>query len=411
MSEEKDIFSEIIRNKLSNYSLPVDDGSWNKIEDQLNYAQRAKTKRLWFTAIAAAASIALLFLLYPLNKKTYQNETANQLSNHEETIIQTVSEEEIIQPILQSNIEHPAVFRKSQPRKRLAENEFTVEVIQKEEVSEENQIVPANEESVVRENPQTPLVYDFNFGNDVKIPSIKNRKRQSVNLSFGSGRNLIAKNSMPVMNSVYRTPPEEGSLESELTYFRAATQEIVKTKTEELLLEENYSDVMHYPPLSFGVTIKKDLSRKVAIESGIVYSFLASSFSGSTNFKDKADLQLHYIGVPLNVLTRLYYDRSSKWGFYLSTGGMVEKGFLSHFVQKKYFNNDYPVYTGTSDEKIKGLQWSIGISPGFDYQIYKNYGIYIEPKLSYYFDNGQPESARTEHPVVIGINAGVRFIW
>jgi predicted porin len=91
---------------------------------------------------------------------------------------------------------------------------------------------------------------------------------------------------------------------------------------------------------------------------------------------------------------------------------MVEKGILSHFVQRTYYDNiDNHMKTITSNEKIKGLQWSLGISPGVDYHIHKNYSFYFEPKLSYYFDNNQPKSARTIHPLVVGINAGVRYVW
>ncbi|MDR2691614.1 MAG: porin family protein, partial [Dysgonamonadaceae bacterium] len=60
-------------------------------------------------------------------------------------------------------------------------------------------------------------------------------------------------------------------------------------------------------------------------------------------------------------------------------------------------------------EKISGLQYSISFAPGIDYRIYRNYSVYFEPAISYYFDNKQPVSARTERPVVIGLNVGLRL--
>jgi len=417
MDKEKDILGEIIKEKLSNYSLPVDDDSWSKIEEQLNSATGGKSKRLWFAAMAVAASITLLLILFQFNNKDYQNETANLLSNHEEEIVQNVPETEIVQSDLQQNVEHTTVFRKPQSGKQLAENELTAEVIPNEEVPKEGQNIQETAQSSVKENPTILNVSDLNLWKEVEIPAIRNKKRQSINFSLGSGRNLLAKNDAPLSQGPYRVSRgnelhSSDIVYSDIIYYNTAVQSGVPTPTtEDIIANEYYSDAVHYPPVSFGVTVRKDLDRTIAIETGIVYSFIATSFSKEDFYKSKAGLYLHYIGIPLNIHTRLYGNRNSQWGVYLSTGGMVEKGFLSHFVHKTFLGDENSVRTVRLNEKIKGLQWSVGISPGIDYQIYKNYSIYLEPKLSYYFDNNQPESARTKHPVVVGMNAGIRFEW
>ena len=201
-------------------------------------------------------------------------------------------------------------------------------------------------------------------------------------------------------------------LDAGMTYYKEAVQNVANSQSEAILSYEDYPNITYYPPLSFGITIKKELNRRFAIESGIVYSFLATAFSKESPLKSNANLQLHYIGIPLNVHTRILGDRSSRWEVYLSAGGTVEKGISSHFVQNVYYgNNDNSLVTVNSNEKIRGLQWSLSISPGIDYQIHKNYSIYLEPKVGYYFDNDQPISARTKHPVVAGINAGIRYSW
>jgi len=46
---------------------------------------------------------------------------------------------------------------------------------------------------------------------------------------------------------------------------------------------------------------------------------------------------------------------------------------------------------------------------GTTYKIQQNIGLFFEPKISYYYKNNQPISARTEYPVVFGLSAGVRF--
>jgi len=406
MDKEHDLFSEIVKNKLANYTLPVDDDSWDKVAKRLNPPLRKKTRRPWIAAIAVAASIALLFLIFPINKKTHHYETANQVSDYEETIIQDVSEKEIVRPILSQDVESSPSFRKSRLRERLPENSLTTEVILKEEIAEENPVVSPKEEPSAPENHPISVDSYYDLGKKMQMPSIKQKKRQSLRFSFGSGGSLLAENNTN-LNSFQESPKSSDS-----PYFRAATQTENKSRTEEILSYENYPDVTRHLPLSFGVTAKRELNRTFAIESGIVYSYITTSFGREFYPKSKADLQLHYIGVPLNLHTRIYGDRFSRWEVYLSTGGAVEKGVLSHFVQKTYYDNmDNYMKRVVSDEKIKGLQWSIGISPGVDYQIHKNYSIYFEPRLSYYFDSDQPVSARTAHPVVVGINAGVRYTW
>ena len=401
MDKENDKFSEIIKDKLANYTLPVADDSWDKIAERLNPVPKKKTQRRWIAAIAVAASIALLFLIFTINKKTYHHETANQLSDHEKTIVQNVPEKEIVQPILPKDVESPTVIRKSQPSERLAENNRSTEVISTEEFPEENPVIPQDEKQSAPE--KLPVFTDsyYDLEKEIQTPVIKPKKRQSIRFAFGSGSSLLAGNNTDIKSY-------QGIPNSESPYFRAANQAVSNSRTEEILKNEEYQDVVHHLPLSFGITVKKELNQTFAVESGVIYSYITTSFNRQTSPRSNADLQLHYIGIPLNVHTRIFGNSLSQWEVYLSTGGMVEKGVLSHFSQKTFYDT---IITVTSDEKIKRLQWSMGISLGVDYQIYKNYSIYFEPKLSYYFDNNQPVSARTEHPVVVGINAGVRYVW
>ena len=406
MDNEKDRFIEIVKDKLTNYTLPVDDDSWNKIAERLNPAPHKNIRLWWIAAIAAAACIALLFLLFPINQKTVQQETANQLSGHEKPIIQDVPKKETVQSALPLSAESPKIDRKTRLPEQLPENNLTAEAIpEKENLPVET---PSKENPKSAEN-QYPIPSDSNFGEEKQTPIIKNKKQRSIQLSFGSGRNLFADNKTNIQQ-----PPSQTTfaMSQNTGYFRASALSLSQSKTEEILSYTDYPNVTTHLPLSFGVTLKKRLTRTFAVESGIVYTFLSTSFNRESSPKSHADLQLHYLGIPLNLHTRIYGDRLSKWEVYLSTGGMIEKGIYSHFLQKTYYDNiNNTVQTIVSNEKIRGLQWSVNISPGVDYQIYKSYSIYLEPKLSYYFDNDQPVSARTKHPVVVGINAGVRYRW
>ena len=411
MNKENDLFSEAVKNKLVNYTFPVDDDSWETIAQRLDQSRRKKIQQQWIAAIAVAASITLiLFLLLPINNKTYNHETADQISNDEETIIQIVSKKENVQPVIPKTFEFSSSFRKSQQGKRLAINELATEVIPREDIAEENQDFPTKEESIASENSHSPASY-LNFEKEELTPAIiKHKKQNSLRFSLGSGGTLLAQNSLEMIQNQANYVARSSNIE--LSYFRSAAVEINEPRTIDLIMNENFTDVVHHLPLSFGVTVKKEIDQTFAVESGVIYSYLTTSFSKESYPASKANLQLHYIGIPLNLHTHIFGNRFSKWEVYLSTGGMIEKGLLSHFALKTFYDNsDNAVKTVTLNEKINGLQWSVGISPGVDYKILRNYSIYFEPKVSYYFDNDQPVSARTQHPVVIGINAGLRYTW
>jgi len=407
MDKENDPFLEIIKDKLDKYTLPVDDDLWDKIEKQLNTASPHTTKRQWIAAIAVAASIALLLLLLPINKnKTTNYETADLLSDHEETIISDVLEEPITQLVFSQNFETSSVVKKSQSPKQLAENNLAIEVIPEREIAKEEN--PSTQAETVSEIRRGYPVDNYDFLEE-RIPVVKQKKRQSLRLSLGSGGNLVAFNSFEAYQGSNRY--YENLSSTDMLFFRSAPQEVSESIAKNILANENYPSVNYRLPLSLGVTFKKELNQSFAIESGLVYSFLTTSFSRELP-KSQANLQLHYVGIPMNLHTSIYKDRFSQWEVYLSAGGMVEKGILLHFYQNNYYDdsNNY-TRTVTSNEKIEGLQWSVGISPGVDFKLHKNYSIYLEPKLNYYFDNHQPESARTQHPIVVGINAGVRYTW
>jgi len=86
---------------------------------------------------------------------------------------------------------------------------------------------------------------------------------------------------------------------------------------------------------------------------------------------------------------------------------MLEKGLSSFYVVNQHAGNQ--TITTTATTNIDGVQWSVNGAVGTTYKFQRHFGIFFEPKISYFFDNHQPISARTNYPVVIGLTAGVRF--
>jgi len=169
-----------------------------------------------------------------------------------------------------------------------------------------------------------------------------------------------------------------------------------------ILSPADFSDRTYTAPISFGFTASKKLSKILSLETGLTYTYLLTKFE-SMNYN--ADLNLHYLGIPMNLSAQIW--KNQKWGVYGSGGAMVEKGLRSVYVQNQHVGNQ--IITTTASTKIEGLQWSLNAALGVTYNIYKDIDIYLEPKFSYYFDNNQPISIRTDREIIVGVEGGFRY--
>lgn len=162
----------------------------------------------------------------------------------------------------------------------------------------------------------------------------------------------------------------------------------------------------HYFPISAGLNLTYSfLNDKMAVGLGLNYSYLYSKYEALVDRRYDANVKqsVHYIGVPLN----LYYNivGNEYITFYASLGGMMEKALKI----------DYDVTT-LSGEKMdryitpKGFQWSVNVGVGFEYRFVEFMGLYIDPRLTYYFqEKSQPFTVRSEQPLQFNLEIGFRF--
>jgi predicted porin len=167
----------------------------------------------------------------------------------------------------------------------------------------------------------------------------------------------------------------------------------------------DFTNITYSVPISFGLIIRKNIDKALSLESGLVYTYLQTRYNNTTANSPNAQLNLHYLGVPLNLIAKV--RNNPKWEVYFSVGGMLEKGLWSVYQQHTYFATQ--VYTTTVETGIVGFQWSTNAAIGTTYKFQKNLGIFFEPKVSYFFNNNQPASARTNQPTELGLVAGLRY--
>ena len=157
----------------------------------------------------------------------------------------------------------------------------------------------------------------------------------------------------------------------------------------------------HDRPVSFGLTVSYPFTDRLAVSSGLVYTKLNSDFVSIMQENQVHRHQtLHYVGIPLNLQFALWRWRDLN--VYLTGGGQAD------------WNIKAKATTDGIDQVMSKdrMQWSIGGGLGVQYSILPQLGIYAEPGIRYYFDNGSSVSNFfKDKPTDFHLELGFRFQW
>lgn len=154
----------------------------------------------------------------------------------------------------------------------------------------------------------------------------------------------------------------------------------------------------HYQPISFGLTTNIPISSRLSLTTGLVYTRLRSDFvnimGGTPLSKEQT---LHYLGVPVSAQFKI-------WGYkglsvYASAGGQADYNVKAHMEQEGV---DYPA----SRDR---WQFSVQAAGGVEYDVIPQLGLYVEPGVKYYFDNGSNVSNFfKDKPTNFNLQVGIR---
>lgn len=148
----------------------------------------------------------------------------------------------------------------------------------------------------------------------------------------------------------------------------------------------------HYMPWNIGVDVRYNITKRWSVEAGIAYTHLKTELL-ERGSDDWATQRLHYVGIPLKADYK--FHRWNNFTCYASAGGMIEKCVCAT-IDKESFS-------------VPELQYSAGISAGIEYNIDKNFSVYFEPGISYFFDNNDNvKSIRKASPLAVNITSGLR---
>lgn len=415
-----------IHDRLGSYEKDAPEGLWEGISRKLpklndggmltHKPQRTAKFRMWRVAgVAAAASVALVIGYNFLGNDTKDNiNIATNTTNHHNMLASSqkpigneptdICADQATHSADDLLSEQPKLANASteQPTLASASMETDVkEISSKEENSKEEnkQTVtkPAKREDsyVLPHNPDNNLL-TFNDmterRGDEDAPS-----RWSVSTGAMGGLGASGTTTAYGDYLVLSCPGVADTKDSPMLDMNTINRDI-ETKTE----------YEHHLPIRIGLSVAYALTDRLSISSGLTYTRLASDIKdASRESKYIGEQRLHYVGIPVNVS---YKVASSRWISLYGTAGVLAEKCVSGTTDEGYVENNTMKYTNTHDISSKPLQMSVNAGVGIQFDFIDNVGIYAEPGLSYYFDDGSAlQTIYKEKPLNFNLNVGVRF--
>ena len=355
-----------VRDHLADYEAPVPDDLWDKIEARLPkelIAEKPKARRvpLWVRWTAAAAFVGVLIgttaLLWPSHEET---PTAPMASVTKKALVRIVS------PVLAETpkAESAHTVQPDTASLNIKEVEPQVAEVLPQQTSVEP--TPAEEQPKMEPSQQT-LIREL----DQKIAEYKEHRGRRTTLSLYASNGFgDLKNRNGVLMSA--------EMLANFDYDSRMGVSSTRSGDPSPVYLANYEErQQYYQPISFGLTANIPISSALSLSSGVVYTRLRSDFTNIANILVyQKQMTLHYIGIPLNVQYRVW-----QWhglNVYATAGGQAD------FNVKARLEADGMEQAMDKDR----VQWSVGGALGVQYNIIPQLGLYAEPGIKYYFDNG-----------------------
>lgn len=166
------------------------------------------------------------------------------------------------------------------------------------------------------------------------------------------------------------------------------------TETNGPVMTDDVKASNHHASWSFGLSAGYQLSPKVMLESGLVYTLLTSDVQ--MKFSGTKEQRIQYLGVPLKLNYQIIGDQHFQ--FYASGGLMLE-----HTLSAE---------RGKDKLDLKPWQWSSNLSAGTQLRVARHLYLYLEPGVNWYFDaEASAPSLRSESPVYFNLKGGLRIAY
>ena len=373
---------------------------WDKVSEGLDKASKGRTVVLWWKRAAAGfGAAAALAVGLVLNHGT--DDTLVPDAGDDMIAVVQAPEAEKAEEVMMAQVRETAMpehiartARVVVPVREIrmpAEEQVIPEEEEEAVTPEEQQAEPSETEKSEANGKESNLTYKYN---EEYMPSEWEEKEEKERRKAGTS---LVLSGVAGTNGTHAGP---GGLKKQPSISTAP----LKTGVKKTSTKSTYGI-----PLSFGAGVKIDFTEKWSLGLGVNYTLLTSKFYGiyrKVNEQGVEEMNIHsdirnsqhYLGIPVNAFYNIVDSRYLN--FYTYAGGTVEKCLSDHY---QMLGKDF-----SHTEKVKGVQLSANLGIGVEFLLGRHLGLYIDPSLRYYFNTGQPSSIRTEQPLMLGLEMGLR---
>ena len=423
MKQDKDKIKDIFSSKLKNFEAEVSPFLWDNIQETISSVAEKNIparKRIILRYASIAASIALILvpsLLLWLNntnviKSALQAET---------TTLQAINTSQPVTEDLENKITPPAQNRlKSNttdkqievvpvsniPASYYEEENNETSLTENQEDSNEKQIAvhPTTQPTTdIMSNKPSKLVYARSHLQKEEARENKLLVGLNTNSSFFSSES--SKNTGQVGLSAK-------SAEEEFSAYRNQYAE-----NKDFVIDHNQ-------PITFGLNISKSITSKLAVETGIFYTYASSKIKSNGTLKVNEKQSLYYWGIPVNL--NYNFLELGDVDFYATTGVAIQKDFQgyqrstvinpSNGIESNIVSGTSGIITEKGVIEVKNNirqnhpQVSARLGLGVSYPIVRDINVYGNIGGAYFFKAGnEHRTIYSDKKKQFDINVGLKL--
>lgn len=374
---EQDKFIQQLRDKLDGFEMDVPEGLWENIEAALQkqgvlpvseprHTRQSRFITLRHWAVAASVVACLVGGGYWWWSRHHVEGAPDSIQPPEKAVatVTTVTAETAETAKTAETAETTKTTEAVKAVKTSPNPSYRrgMEVPSPEETSptlssrRETEVNPAVAISLPKEEPE-----------EITPPTPKRRKQPYISIYSGNGiDNYLSSNGV------------EMAEQKANSYHALYASNTHATRSRDIIYLASYEERQkHDHPIAVGLSLSYPLSNRISVTSGAVVTWLHSEFENI--IRDQTitrNQQLVYFGIPLSMNYRFWQYKGLK--LYALAGGQA----------------DWNVSVDTNTDGVKQeinkdrMQWSVHAGAGIEFCPIPQLGLYVEPGVKYYFDNG-----------------------
>ena len=408
----KEDWTKQMKQKLEGHQMTPPAGLWESISNEMQLqtesapvsapAKTVSMHRWYWVAAAVILAIVGCFTVYQFDTKepqltaNSQKVMAPQTSTDEPAM--PIEEPILLAQATSDNKVEKTMGTKCQPHPQVYEQQVpTGDNLQ--EVADDQQQVSEDTKIIASQEKKQTYLPDVINPSETRSKSSDTGK-WTIGLNGSNGLLMASNNLGNTMGGQFLNSDANYAVNSDVDLGKnggtIVTDYIKFGETSSFTNMYTLPDVVskHKLPVRFGLSLQYQLSNRIALHSGISYTYLESEFitpiTNSNNYIQK----LRYLGIPVGASWNIW--STGNLNVYLAGTALLEKCIDAH------------VSDGDIDQRP--WQFSLNAAAGAEYNITRQFGLYLEPALGYYFNDGTSlQHYYKEHPLAPSIQFGLRL--